>query len=79
MRVLLENVDEKHIRLLNEMATILNFKLKEVHNAPVRKSDSQYAIEEEEKEMTLLAMQLSEKAIAETWDKEDDDYWNSYL
>lgn len=79
MRVLLENVNEKHIRLLKEMATVLKFKVNELHNVPAKYSDNHYAIEAEEKEMTMLAMQLSEKAIAETWDKEDDNYWNSYL
>ena len=31
------------------------------------------------KELTHLASQISESSFAETWDKEDDSYWDSYI
>lgn len=32
-----------------------------------------------EKELTSFTMQASEQSLAEVWDDEDDDYWESFL
>ncbi len=80
MRVILENFNEKHIGLLKEMADILNFKFKKLDNSSPDALPTDSAIfESEEKEMTVFSMQASKQSLAEMWDKEDDQYWNSYL
>ncbi|WP_419802336.1 hypothetical protein [Mucilaginibacter sp.] len=78
MKVLLEDFDEKHIRLLYEMADKLKFKVSKIRSTLTQITDD-LAVASEEKEMTLLAMQASEQTMAKVWDKDDDDYWNSYL
>ena len=32
-----------------------------------------------DKELTSFTMQASEQSLAEVWDDEDDDYWESFL
>ena len=78
MKVLLEDFDEKHIRLLYEMADKLKFKVSKIRSTLTQITDD-LAVASEEKEMTLVAMQASEQTMAKVWDKDDDDYWNSYL
>ncbi|MVN21355.1 hypothetical protein [Mucilaginibacter arboris] len=80
MRVILENFNEKHIGLLKEMADILKFRFTKLdHSSPEVLPAYPAISESEEKEMTLFAMQASEQSMANVWDKEEDDYWNSYL
>lgn len=80
MTLILENVNEEHIRLLKEMADVLKFEFKELKptSSKILNSDS-VNFELEEKEMTLVSMQASTQPLAELWDKEEDAYWNSYL
>ena len=80
MTLIVENFNEKHIGLLKEMAGALNFSFKELVDFPTETAYPNNAISEvEEKEMTSLSMQASAPSLAELWDKEDDNYWNSYL
>lgn len=79
MRVILENFNKQHIGLLKEMAGILNFKFKELNGSSAEELYSDTISPSEEKEMTQFSMQASEQSLAEMWDKEDDQYWNSYL
>ncbi len=34
---------------------------------------------EEKNDLTTLCMQVSEKSLEKVWEKEDDEYWKSYL
>lgn len=80
MRIVLENFNKRHIGLLKEMADILNFKFKELDGSSPEAFSSDGTISSsEEKEMTQLSMQVSQQSLAEMWDQEDDQYWNSYL
>ena len=79
MRLILEDFDEKHIRLLKEMADVLEFRFRKLDNPSFEDLNQNAALETEEKEMNLISMQASEQSLAELWDNEDDDYWNSYL
>ena len=80
MRIVLENFNKQHLGLLKEMADVLKFEFKELHGVSVEKLYADTTISpSEEKEMTQLSMQASEQSLAEMWDQEDDQYWNSYL
>lgn len=80
MRIVLENFNKQHIGLLKEMADVLNFKIEDLNSyLPETLSSSSAISELEEKEMTKLSMQVSQQLLVEIWDKEDDQYWNSYL
>ncbi len=80
MIVILENFNQQHIGLLKEMADVLNFRIKNFDGSLPEVFPSDTTISRsEEKEMTQFSMQASEQSLAEMWDKEDDQYWNSYL
>lgn len=80
MTLIVENFNEKHIKLLKEMAETLNFSFKELNTTSTEATGLNNAISEvEEKEMTALSMQASVQSLSELWDNEDDNYWNSYL
>ena len=79
MKVILENFNGQHLGLLKEMAEILKFKFKAIDNDLPKTYLSSNVSQLEENDLTLFSMQASGQSLAELWDKEDDNYWNSYL
>ncbi|MBN9351777.1 MAG: hypothetical protein J0H55_13940 [Chitinophagaceae bacterium] len=63
----------------SEGNTILIAGLDRYTSTDIAYREKEYAVPDEDEELTRLCMEASESSLNEVWEDEDDAYWESFL